>query len=291
MSVLSSVNPYKRVIFVILSSIILAFNINTFIHAGGLIPGGFTGLSLLFKDIAFKFFNIEIPYGPLFILLNSIPAVICFKYIGKWFTIFSCINIVLSGFITDWMPTMFTNFLSIHDSLLNAVFGGLLNSLGISMALYVNSTTGGTDFIAIYFAEKKGRDAWNLILAANFVILAIASITMSIDKALYSIIFQFTSTMALGVMYRGYQQRTLFIITNRPNEVYSIIRDKTNHDATSFTGIGRYQNQERVMLYSVVAANDINVLVPEIRKIDSEAFINIVKTESLTGKFFRPPKD
>ncbi|GHV84184.1 hypothetical protein AGMMS50212_15240 [Spirochaetia bacterium] len=71
----------------------------------------------------------------------------------------------------------------------------------------------------------------------------------------------------------------------------SISRDKTHHDATSFKGIGRYKMSERTMLYSVVAANDVHELVSAIREIDTLAFINILKTERLAGKFFRRPKD
>ncbi|GMO41124.1 MAG: YitT family protein [Termitinemataceae bacterium] len=287
----SPVNPVRRIIFVVCSALIVAFNINTFIHAGALIPGGFTGIALLTDQVSQKFFGFHVPYGPMFIAINAIPAIICFKYIGKWFTIYSCINIILNGFITEWMPPIFTNFLQIQDPLLNAIFGGLLNAVGISLCLSVNCTSGGTDFIAIFFAEKKGKDAWNYILAGNVVLLIIAGFLLSLDKALYSIIFQFTTTMALGALYRGYQQCTLLIITSNPDGVYAMIRDKTNHDATSFSGIGHFQKQERIMLYSVVAANEVQMLIREIKKIDCNAFINIIKTEELTGKFFRRPKD
>ena len=118
-----------------------------------------------------------------------------------------------------------------------------------------------------------------------------AGFLFSIDKALYSIIYQFTTTMALGALYRGYQQRTLLIITNSPDEVYKVILDKTNHGATSIEGFGHYEKKKRVMLYSVVTANQVKELIPAIRKIDSIAFINILKTEQINGRFYQRPKD
>jgi uncharacterized membrane-anchored protein YitT (DUF2179 family) len=45
------------------------------------------------------------------------------------------------------------------------------------------------------------------------------------------------------------------------------------------------------MLYSVVTAPEVKKLIPAIRKIDSEAFINVVKTEQLNGRFFQQAKD
>ncbi|MDR3191465.1 MAG: YitT family protein, partial [Treponema sp.] len=118
-----------------------------------------------------------------------------------------------------------------------------------------------------------------------------AAYLFSLDKALYSIIFQFTTTMALSALYRGYQQRTLLIITSKPDEVYVLIRDITSHGATSFQGLGNYEKTGRTMLYSVVSANQVDDLVRAIRNIDGKAFINVLKTEQVNGSFYLRPRD
>jgi uncharacterized membrane-anchored protein YitT (DUF2179 family) len=286
-----ALNTVKRLSLVTLAAVIMAFNINTFVHAGGLIPGGFTGLSLLIKEIFLRFAGINIPFSVLLYILNAVPAVISFRFIGKRFTLYSVLMIAISGLLTDFMPSMFTEFLQLHDTLLSAVFGGLLNGVSIALCLFADSTSGGTDFIAIFISEKYKRDAWNYIFTANCVILIIAAWLFMIDKALYSIIFQFASTIVISALYRGYQQRTLFIITDKPDEVYSIIHNITNHDATSFSGIGRYKMAEHIMLYSVISANEAGRLVAAIKKADPNSFINIIKTEQLNGSFYKRPKD
>jgi uncharacterized membrane-anchored protein YitT (DUF2179 family) len=199
--------------------------------------------------------------------------------------------IVVSGLLTDFMPSMFIEHLQVHDTLLSAVFGGLLNAVSVSLCLYADATSGGTDFIAIYISEKYRKDAWNYIFAGNCVILALAAFLFTLDKALYSIIFQYTTTMALSSLYKGYQQRTLLIITGEPDKIYGLIREKTNHAATAFYGLGYYEKADRVMLYSVVAANEVVLLVSAIQKLDAHAFINVLKTEQLNGRFYQRPKD
>jgi uncharacterized membrane-anchored protein YitT (DUF2179 family) len=238
----------KRLILLIAGSFLLAFNINTFVHAGSLIPGGFTGLTLLIQECTRRFAGISIPFSPVLFALNLAPAIISFKFVGKKFTLYSCLVIVLSGLLTDFMPPMFIELIQLHDTLLSAVFGGLLNALAISFCLYAGATSGGTDFIAIFFSEKYRRDAWNYIFAGNCVVLVIAGFLFALDIALYSIIFQFTTTMALGVLYKGYQQVTLFVVTSKPDEVYNLIREETNHAATAFTGMGQYEKTQRLML-------------------------------------------
>jgi uncharacterized membrane-anchored protein YitT (DUF2179 family) len=83
----------------------------------------------------------------------------------------------------------------------------------------------------------------------------------------------------------------LLIITNRPDEVYALIREKTNHGATALTGRGLFDRQDRVILYSVVYSDEVTPLINAIRRIDTDAFINVVKTEQINGKFFKKPKD
>ena len=284
-------NPVKRVLLITLGAVLLAFDMNTFVHAGGLIPGGFTGLVLLIQECVHRFFGKQVPFSVLLILLNAVPAALSFKFIGKWYSILSCLMIVLSGVLTDFMPALFTEFLQLHDALLSAVFGGLLNAVAVALCLFAGATSGGTDFIAIFISERYAKDAWNYIFMGNCVILVFAALLFSVDAALYSIIFQFTTTSALKALYHGYQQVTLFIITNKPDDVYQLIRDKTHHGATEFRGMGKYKMTEHVMLYSVVSASESRSLLSEIKTIDPDAFVNVLKTERIDGKFYKPPKD
>jgi uncharacterized membrane-anchored protein YitT (DUF2179 family) len=287
----SSWYSIKRFLLILAGALLMAFDLNTFVPAGGLVPGGFTGLALLIKECALRFGGVTVPFSLILFILNAVPAALSFKYIGKWFTIYSALMVVLSGLFTDWMPAMFIQAIQLHDALLAAVFGGILNAVAICLCLYAGATSGGTDFIAIFISEKYRKDAWNYIFAGNCVILLLAAFLFELNRALYSIIFQYTTTMALSGLYRGYQQRTLLIITAKSREVYELIREKTNHGATSFSGIGHYEMAERVMLYSVVSAGEVNVLVAAIKKLDPNAFINVIKTEHLDGRFYQPPKD
>jgi uncharacterized membrane-anchored protein YitT (DUF2179 family) len=281
----------RRLFLVIASGVLMSFNINTFVHAGGLIPGGFTGLSLLFQEICLRFGNFNLPFSVPYYVLNAVPAVVCFKFIGKKFTLYSLLAVVITGLLADWMPSMFIELIQLHDTLLSAVFGGTLNALGLALCLYADATSGGTDFIAIFISEKYHRDAWNYIFIGNIFVLAAAGLLLGVDKALYSIIFQFTTTMALGALYRNYQQKTLLIITNKPELIYSVINERTHHGATCFEGYGSYEKKGRTLLYSVVTASQIKALIPAIRKIDEDAFINVLKTDQLNGRFYHKSFD
>lgn len=275
----------KRIIIVIIASTIMALNLNSFVHYGEIIPGGFNGITLLIQRLAFTFLHIEIPFSIINIPLNLIPAAICFKYIGKRFTVYSLISIIITGVLVDAMPY----FNITYDPLLTAIFGGLINGFAISLCLRGNATTGGTDFISVLLSKKYKIDSWNYIFAGNAVVLIIAGATYGWDKAMYSIIYQFITTQVLHMMYKRYQRHTLFIITDNPTEVYNAIKEETNHGATLFKGIGCYKNEERNMLYSVVSSDEIHRVLARIRKVDENAFVDIIQTDRISGFFYERP--
>ena len=273
----------KRVVFGLAGAIIMAVNIKTFVRAGGLYPGGFNGVTLLIQTVFQRFLGIALPFTLVNLLLNAVPTIVCFKAIGKKFTVSSAMIIVLTSILTDIIPSQPIT----QDILLIAVFGGLLNGFAVSLCLMGGTSGGGTDFIAIYFAEKKNKDVWNFILLGNGCVLVIAGILFGWDKALYSIIFQFTSTQIIHMLLTAYKKETLFIVTDCPDAVYQEIYEVTNHSATEFAATGCYSNEGRKMLYSVVSSAEAKVLVTRVRKADPKAFINVIKTDFLEGHFYQ----
>ncbi len=276
-----------RLILLTIASAMMAFNINAFINNGGLVPGGFSGLTVLLQRIFAKFFGVSVAYTAINIPLNLVSFYIGFKFIGKKFTLYSLYVIVLSSVLTDIMPTVPVTY----DVLLIALFGAIINGTAISICLHAGASSGGTDFISIYLAEKRGVDAWNYIFAGNVVMLIIAGLLFGFDKALYSIIYQFTQTQILNALNKTYQKHTLWIITDKPDEVYEEIRKLTHHGATLFKGTGFYKHKEQNLVYSVIGSEQVPKIIKAIKDIDEHAFINVQKSDSITGNFYRRPPE
>ena len=271
----------KRIVVICFAAMLMATNIKTFVRTGGLYPGGATGLTILVQEIGKRFFHVQPPYTLVNLLINAGPIYIGFRFVGKKFTWYSCMMIVLTSVLTDIIP----GYIITYDILLISIFGGIINGTVISMCLMANATTGGTDFISIYMSEKKGMDSWNLILCINIAILSVAGLLFGWDKALYSIIFQYASTQVLHMMYKRYQKETLFIVTNKPTDVCNKINELSGHGATVMHGEGFYEGCKRNVVYSVVSKEEAGKVIKAVKNTDEKAFINAVKTEELTGRF------
>ncbi|MEG0365963.1 MAG: YitT family protein, partial [Coprobacillus sp.] len=270
---------------VCVASLIMSVNIKSFVRAGNLLPGGFTGLSLLIQRASYDFLSISIPYSVINISLNIIPAIIGFKVIGKKFTSYSILMILLNSFLVDLVPvTPIT-----YDPLLVSVFGGILNGIAIVIALYGKASSGGTDFIAIYLSNKLKKPSWSFVFGINVIILMSAGLLFGFEAAMYSIIFQFVSTQVIERYHRRDRRMTLFIITSSPDYLEKELMEFTHHGVTRFEGQGCYLKKGKSLLYTVVGADEVKEVVDFVREKDPSVFINMVKSEGVTGRFYQEP--
>lgn len=277
----------KNLFILCVASFLMAVNIKTFVRTADLFPGGASGLTILLQRIGETYFGVMLPYTVINLLLNAVPVYIGFRFIGKKFTLYSCLMIVLTSVLTDMIPV----YIITYDVLLLSVFGGIINGAVVSMCLLADATSGGTDFIAIFLSDKKGVDSFNVILGVNVVILSVAGLLFGWEKALYSIIFQYVSTQVLHMLYKKYQQATLFVVTNHAKEVCEVIFKISNHGATVMDSEGSFEGHERQMVYSVVSSAESKQVVEAVKKTDPNAFINVVRTEQLQGKFYHKPQE
>ena len=195
--------------------------------------------------------------------------------------------VVLQSILTDILP----HYSLTNDILLICVFGGLINGFCISLCLIAGATSGGSDFLSLLMAKKGITNSWYYIFMGNVILIIMSGFTFGWDKALYSIIFQFTSTQVINTMHLRYKRDTLFIITDFPSPVYEVIKDITNHAGTIFQGTGCYMKKTKNLVYSVVASDEVKDVIREVKKIDKDAFINIVKTDQVIGKFYQRPEE
>ncbi len=276
----------KDLLLTVIGAVISAININTFVYSGGLVPGGFSGVSLTLVRLAERYFGFTLNYSVLYILFNIFPTLLVFKYVSKRFTLKSLVYVVLNSVLVQVIPKIPVT----DDMLLVSVFGGIIAGLSTSIVLRCNACGGGTDFISIYFAKKKQRSVWNELFIANACILLIAGAFLGWESALYSIIFQFVNTQIIKAFDDRYKRSSFIIISEKAQEIAQAIYDvKYHHSVTLFDAIGGYTGTKKTVLYTVVGDYEVNRLIATIHEIDPNAFINIDNNQRVIGNFHEKP--
>ena len=274
-----------KFLFVVISALISALSISIFVESGNLFPGGLAGISMLIIRFANDYFSVKLSFGGLYLILQIIPTVIVYRYVGKQFTMFSVLQYSLVSLFTTLIPTITIT----EDILLIAVFGGIISGLATSIALKQDASSGGTDFIAIYFANKYNISTWNYVMLLNAGILCIAGVIFGWTTALYSIIYQFCNIQMVNLVHDRYKLSTLMIISDHSDAVREAIFKACRHGITILDGEGGYSQSEKKVLFMTINTYEMNGVIEAIQRADKNVFINIYKSERIIGNYRQRP--
>ncbi|HCI73109.1 MAG TPA: hypothetical protein DHV42_01030 [Lachnospiraceae bacterium] len=280
-------DDFRRIALCVLSGAMISLNLQMLVRSGGLYPGGLSGTTILIQDIFKKFQGINIPYGRLYMLLNLPPVWLGLRKIGKKFTLYTFITIGVVTLLTEMIPS----YTITDDPLLISVFGGIINGASIAVALSAGATTGGTDFVSIYLTENTPLDGFTVILGFNAVMLSVAGFLFGWERALYSIIFQYATTQVVHFLNNRYKKDTVFVVTDHPNEIVGCLNRCVKHGITEMKVLGAYKGEERTLIYTVISSPELKKVLKTLKETDPHAFVNVIRTERVTGRFYIKPND
>lgn len=268
------------------SSLIMAATTKTFVRPAHLLSGGFMGIAILVDMIA-DLFGKSIPTAFTLVVLNVPVALICAKKISKRFVFFSLSQVFLTSFLLQIIP----NYPLFDEQVLNVVFGGYIWGMSIVLALKAGASSGGTDFIALYFANKNGREIWMQVFAFNAMILCVFGVIFGFDKAGYSILFQFISTKTISTFHTRYKRVMLHIYTLKKDEVVDTYLEKFHHGITALDGYGGYSHHPVSYLTAIVSSYEVGDVLEALKETDPKIIVSVTKVENFIGRFYNKPLD
>lgn len=272
------------ILAVIASSFLQTYAIKVFVEPANLLSSGFTGVAILIDRITSLYgFSFSTSLG--MIALNVPVAILCYKSIGKKFVISSLCQVFLTSFLLRvcTFPTLF------EDVVLNVCFGGFVYGMSTVIALRGNTSSAGTDFIALYVSNKSGKSIWEYVFVFNACILCIFGYMFGWIYAGYSIVFQFISTKTISSFYQRYKRVTLQITTTDPNQIVDMYVKNYRHGVSVMNGYGGYSKNPMSLLHTVVSAYEVQDIVQLMHEADDKAIINVIPTENFFGGFYQQP--
>jgi uncharacterized membrane-anchored protein YitT (DUF2179 family) len=267
-----------------ISALFLTLSIQSFVLPSNMISGGFTGVALLLNTLT-KDTSFVLDTSVMLIVLNLPVAYLCYKSISKRFTILSVCQIILTSVFLKIFH--FQPF--VEDIILNSIFGGIFYGLAVVIALKADLSTGGTDFIALYFSNRFNKSLWTQVFMFNTILIIILGVIQGWKYAGYSIIFQFVATKIIDTLHTRYHRLTLEIITQKPDDIIAAYIEYTRHGMTCHKGYGGYSKQEITVIHTVLSSYELNETKRLLKKADDKVVINIFKTEEFVGAFYQKP--
>jgi uncharacterized membrane-anchored protein YitT (DUF2179 family) len=272
----------KKIFVVLIGALLNAIAMNFFLIPADVYASGFTGISQLVSRIATEYTSFTISTGTLLLLLNIPVAIIGWRSIGKAFTLYSFISVILMSLFLELLPVKSVS----EDLLLNAVFGGVIAAVGVGLTLKWGASTGGLDIIAMILSRMKDKPVGTYFFLMNAIIILSAGYLFGWEKALYTLVTLYASTRVIDTIHTRHVKHTAMIITKKGQELKNAIQLKLVRGITSIQVKGGFTNETKEMLLIVITRYELYDLERIIKDVDPNAFTNIVQTTGIFG-FFR----
>ncbi|PLS15496.1 hypothetical protein CVD28_22545 [Bacillus sp. M6-12] len=272
----------KKVTIVILGAFLNAISINLFLIPANVYASGFTGTAQLISRIMESYAPFSISTGILLLILNVPVTIIAWLKVGKSFTFYSFLSVLLSSVFLEIIPVTRVS----PDILLNSVFGGVIGAIGVGMTLKYGASTGGMDIIAMLLSRMKDRPIGTYFFLLNSVIILTAGFVFGWEKALYTLVTLYVSTRVVDAIHTRHEKLTAMIITSKGEEMKKAIHSRLVRGITRITAKGGYSNETRDMMMIVITRYELYDLERIIKDVDPKAFTNVIETTAVFG-FFR----
>ena len=97
---------------------------------------------------------------------------------------------------------------------------------------------------------------------------------------------EFADAGADMIVVHGKYAKSVFIISEKHNEISKEIMDDMERGVTGIYSYGCYKEKNQMMLMCVVRSREVPTLVEKIKKIDSNAFTTISEVREVCGEGF-----
>ena len=259
---------------------LLAVGLEVFLVPLKLSPGGVSSLGTVFL----YFFSI--PLSVTNLSFNILLFIAAYKILGRDAVIKSVAGVFFtSAFlaILEYTPAIEVDYFAA------SLAGGILMGIGVGAVIRCGASTGGSDLAAMMILKYMPyMSVADVIFVLDAVIIMLAGIAFkSVTVSVYSFAALFVAARITdGVITMGNSAKSVFITTEKVDEISALIIDKIKRGVTGIYSKGIYTGTERLMLLCVVSPKELPTLVALVRERDKDAFIIIEDAKKVLGEGF-----
>ena len=272
----------RQYALMVLGALVYACGQLIFIKPMHIPMGGVAGVSLVLNYLW------SLPVGVCNLVLNLPLLALGYKTMGREFFVKTVFVVAVSSGFLDLLAPFLPPFTG--ETMLAALYGGIVMGAGFGLVFRAGGTTGGTDIIAKYLNKKNDIPVGSFNFAVNAVVISLSAlIYKNLDAALYALIASYLSSAVVDQLVYGMDvQRSALIITARPDEVSKAIMERLRHGVTAMPARGMYTGDSKTVLLCAVRRYEAGVLKQLLRETDEGAFMMLGSVSEVFGKNFKP---
>jgi uncharacterized membrane-anchored protein YitT (DUF2179 family) len=279
---------FKAYSFIIIGTFIMATAYVLFISPYRFAPGGVYGIAIVAHHL------LDLPIGLVGLTLD-IPLVIAgFIILGPRFGAKTITGMVTLAMWISLLEFTWGYRPFVPDQpLLSSIYGGVLLGLGLGLVFKSKATSGGSDIIAMIIAKYTNLPLGQLMIWIDSAIVLVGWAAFQDPMIpLISWVIIFLTGKVVDIVLQGINyEKTLFIISDKYEEIQNKIVHDLNRGGTSLKGYGIYNQAEKTMIITVVNRRETAMLQDFIHQIDPNAFLIVMDANEVLGHGFKSLRD
>lgn len=283
--------PAKKALLTALSIVggnaVLAFCVAAFIIPHNILIGGTTGIGIVLSHV---FPGIDVSL--LILILNLFLLLLGLLILGKAFAAKTVVSSILYPLLLGVIERI-PGIASLTDnSVLAAVFAGILLGVALGLVMRVGSSTGGMDVVVLILHKWTHLSVAMFVWLSDIVVIGGQALFVPTESTLLGIfVLIFESIVLDQVMVLGKAQIQLLIITKKYEELRETLLDQLEAGVTMFmVETGRLKESQKSIM-CVIPQRKLYNATELIHSIDPLAFITVSQVKEVRGRGFTLARD
>ncbi len=284
-------NRWLRLLAAVVGEFVAALALNLFIVPLNLYSGGLMGLcqlirTLLQTKLGLNFGSTDVA-GILYFLSNVPILLLAYKTLGKAMTFKTVICTISFSFFYSIIPIPQTPI--VDDYLTACLLGGILVGVSSGIVLTCGGSGGGLDIVGLCLSKRGSQfTVGKFSLTFNFFLYAACLILFVPEVAIYSVIYNFFTSMVLDRMHQQNVSVQALIFTKEDEKALGrFIIEKLGRGVTYWEGTGAYSGKGIHVLMVCLSKFEIEELLHAVHEIDPHAFTSVQERVRVYGNFQR----
>lgn len=273
----------KEFLLMNLGCILLAAGVYFFKIPNSFVTGGVTGIGTILAAVT------PISAGAWIWILNVALLVVGFIFLGKG----TGVKTVYCSLFYSTLTYVFEIFIPLdaplsNQPLLELVYAMLLSSIGSAMIFNSDSSSGGTDIIALILKKFSNINIGKALLFTDFIVAASSFFIFDVKAGLFSLLGLFSKAFLVDSVIENLNTCKYFVIISaKREEISKYIIKEIHHGATVNEIVGEFTQEKKYMIHTVCKRIEAVRLRNKIKQIDPHAFIIITTSSEIIGRGFR----
>ncbi len=272
---------------IIFGIILMNFGFYFFLLPNDLVTGGVSGIAVILNT-----FGISPSLSIL--LMNIAFAILGLLTMGKNYFFKVILGSLVSPlviFILEFLnidQMLILNQLTESRLLISSLLGALSVGFGLGIVFRNGGSTGGIDILQ-NIMNKKHHLSYNVafIFTDGIIVLIGLLFFRNIEHFLFSVGVVILSGLIIdNISILGRAGQTLFIVTEKEEEVKLAIFKELDRGTTVIDAKGGYSGKDKKLVICVTSKRELNLVRTVVDKADPDAFTFIAQTKEAVGRGF-----